>query len=63
MECPICKNRIGFVCGTCIECGYNHIDHEYGFITVSTIILKNLVSPDMFEYLVEEHERCKKVKF
>lgn len=24
MECPICKNKLGFNCGTCIECGYNY---------------------------------------
>lgn len=60
MECPICKNKIGFVCGTCIDCGYNQLDHTYHFIEVSTEILKQIVSPNMFYYLVAEHERFKK---
>lgn len=59
MECPICKNMMGFVCGTCVECGYNHIDHTYHFIKVSTEILEQIVSPGIFEYLVYEYERFK----
>ena len=34
MECPICKNRIGFNCGTCIECGYNYLSNKFDFIKV-----------------------------
>lgn len=60
MECPICKNKMGFVYSTCIDCGYNHNDHTYHFIEVSTKILEQIVSPEMFEYLVKEHERSKK---
>ena len=60
MECPICKNKIGFVCGTCIDCGYNQLNHAYDFIEVSTEILEQIVSPEMFDYLVAEHERFKK---
>lgn len=62
MECPICKNRMGFVCGTCIECGYNHDDHTYHFIEVSTEILEQIISPEMFWYLIAEHEESKKRK-
>ena len=60
MECPICKNKIGFVFGTCIECGYNHDDHTYHTIEVSTEILKQVVSPEMFRYFVCKHEEQKK---
>lgn len=62
MKCPICKSTMGFVCGTCIECGFNHYDNEYRFITISTDVLRSIVSMDMFDYLVKEHERCKKIK-
>lgn len=60
MTCPICKSTMGFVCGTCCRCGYNHLDHTYHFIEVSTEILEQIASPEMFEYLVAEHERFKK---
>lgn len=60
MECPICKNKYGFVSGTCIECGYNYIDNTYHFIEVRTELLERLVSPEVFEYLVAEHDKWKK---
>ena len=62
MTCPICKNTMGFACGTCIDCGYNQYDHTYHFIEVSTEILEQIVSPEIFWYLVAEHERFKKRK-
>lgn len=60
MECPVCKNNRGFVCGTCSNCGYNHLDHTYHTIEVSTDILSRFVSPEVFNYLISEHERWKK---
>ena len=57
MECPICKNKRGFVFGTCSECGYNYLDNTYYSIEVSTEILEQLVSPETFNFLVEQHER------
>lgn len=60
MECPICKNTKGFVCGTCCNCGYNHLDNTYHTIEVSTEILEQIVSPDIFDYLVEQHEKYKR---
>ena len=59
MKCPICDNMIGFAFGTCIDCGYNYIDHKYHFIEVDTETLERVVSPEVFEYLVAEHERFK----
>lgn len=60
MECPICKNNYGFAFGTCCKCGYNYLDNTYHTIEVSTEILKQVVSPDMFYYFVEQHERFKR---
>lgn len=50
---------MGFSFGTCIECGYNHNDHTYHFIEINTEILE-LVPQNMFNYLVEQHEKRKK---
>ena len=60
MECPICKNTMGFAFGTCIECGYNYNDNTYHFIEVDTETLERIVSPEMFDYLVERHEKFKR---
>lgn len=57
MECPICKSKIGFAYGTCINCGYNQLDHTYHTIKVNTEILEQIASPETFNYLVMEHER------
>ena len=59
MKCPICDNMIGFAFGTCIDCGYNYIDHTFHFIEVETEFLKELVSPEVFELLIAEHRRFK----
>lgn len=59
MKCPICDNMIGFTCGTCIDCGYNYLDHTFHFIEVSTETLEGLVSPEVFEFLVAEYRRYK----
>lgn len=32
--CPNCQNKQGFVCGTCIECGFNHSDGKFHWIRV-----------------------------
>jgi hypothetical protein len=57
VECPICQNKIGFTFGTCIQCGYNHIDHSYHTIEVDTAILRTLVDEETFDWLVYEHEQ------
>lgn len=57
MECPICKNKICFAYGTCIECGYNYIDNTFRHIRVNTNILKSLLPEEIFNNLVEEHKR------
>ena len=60
MECPICKNKMGFSFGTCIKCGYNHDDHTYHFIEINTEILELLVPQNVFNCLVEQHEKRKR---
>ena len=60
MECPICKNRIGFAFGTCVECGYNYLDFTFHKIEVNTDVLKSLLPEDVFWQLVEEHEKMKR---
>lgn len=32
--CPKCLNRIGFVFGTCGDCGWNYLDDTYHWIVV-----------------------------
>lgn len=33
-ECPHCGNRSGFAAGTCIECGWNDIEHQFHWVRV-----------------------------
>lgn len=49
MECPICKNTLGFNCGTCIECGYNYLNGKFEHIRVYVDDLKNIVPLDILE--------------
>lgn len=55
MQCPVCKNKVGFNCGTCIDCGYNYLNHEFTFINVSVNDLRNILSPDILECLIHQH--------
>jgi hypothetical protein len=32
--CPHCQNTMGFVFGTCIECGFNHLDNRFCWVKV-----------------------------
>lgn len=57
MECPVCGNTVGFAFGTCVRCGYNHEDNTYHFIKVNTEILQRLVSEEIFNLLVSDHEK------
>lgn len=60
MECPICKNRIGFNCGTCIECGYNYLSNKFDFIKVYVSDLERYLPKDVCDSLVDEHEKYKR---
>lgn len=48
MECPICKNKLGFNCGTCIECGYNYLNGKFEHIRVYVDDLKKYCSVGYF---------------
>ncbi len=30
--CPHCKNKLGFVCGVCTNCGFNCISHSFEWV-------------------------------
>lgn len=51
--CPHCRNRVGFVFGTCIECGFNHLDHSFHFITAQVHDLP----PESAAMLIAIHAR------
>lgn len=50
--CPVCKNKVGFAFGTCIECGYNHLDDSFHFIKVH---IDDLPEGEYKERLIEKH--------
>lgn len=54
--CPKCKNRVGFAFGTCIQCGYNHLDEEYTRIEVDMEVLEKYIPPYVLSCLIERHE-------
>ena len=54
--CPKCKNKVGFAFGTCIQCGYNHLDGEYTRIEVDMEVLERYIPPYILSRLIERHE-------
>lgn len=48
--CPHCQNTMGFVFGTCCNCGWNSIDHTFHFVQVS---LEDV--PSLDPYLLAKH--------
>ena len=56
-ECPVCKNKIGFAFGTCIQCGYDHIEEKFSRIEVDMETLEALLDPYMLDLLVNKHKR------
>ena len=59
MICPICKNKYGFVCGTCIDCGYNQHSNEFNWIKIDNNILKSILSHDeeLYNQIIEQYEQ------
>lgn len=51
-SCPHCSNKIGLVFGTCLECGFNHIQERFRFIKVDVEDLE----PEQ-EHLIWEHAK------
>lgn len=60
MICPLCKNTQGFVCGTCNDCGFNHLTQEFTFIEVSAEDLALLVPPLEQKLLIITHAERKR---
>lgn len=60
MNCPICKNKMGFACGRCVECGFNYITGEFEVIKVNVKLLKTLLPQDIVYELIDEHEKAKR---
>jgi hypothetical protein len=56
-ECPVCKNKIGFAFGTCIQCGYDHIEEKFSRIEVDMETLEALLDPYTLDLLVNKHRR------
>lgn len=56
-ECPVCKNKIGFAFGTCIQCGYDYIEEKFSRIEVDMETLEALLDPYTLDLLVNKHER------
>jgi hypothetical protein len=56
MKCPICGNKTGFTFGTCIDCGYNHIEHEFDWIKIDIKVLETLLSEEVLYYLLHRYE-------
>lgn len=59
MECPACKNKVGFAFGTCIRCGYNHYDKKYVRIEVDMEVLERYIPPYVLQSLIERHKQRK----
>ena len=47
---PHCGNKAGFVCGTCIRCGFNNISNYFTWIQVAVEDL-----PTELNYLIIRH--------
>jgi hypothetical protein len=50
--CEKCGNRIGFVFGTCCNCGWNYLDKTWHYIKVNV----NDLPMDLRYYLIDKHE-------
>lgn len=56
-ECPHCKNTVGFIFGTCSQCGYNYLSMQFEIIKVRVDDLPE----ETVDYLIGLHEnRTKK---
>lgn len=50
-KCPLCGNTHGFVCGTCCQCGFNHISCRFDWIKVDV----ERLPLGLREWLTERH--------
>ena len=49
--CLKCKNEMGFAFGTCVDCGWNYLDHSYHFIKIHVSDI-----PNGHEHLIDIHD-------
>ena len=54
-ECPVCKNKIGFVFGTCCNCGFNSETNQFKNIRVPVELLEYLISKENLHFLIKKH--------
>jgi len=52
-SCPKCANEYGFAFGTCIECGWNYLDHSWHHITVFDL---DVIPTYTRDFLIRKHE-------
>ncbi len=57
--CHHCKNEIGFVCGTCLECGFNYIEKKFSFIKVYVSDLPIESSNLILKHALRTENKCK----
>lgn len=57
--CPKCGNALGFVCGTCIDCGWDRLKNEYAFIRIWAGDLKTIAHkfPDLVGRIIDQHDQ------
>lgn len=51
--CPNCQNKIGFVFGTCIECGFNNLTNKFVWVKVYVVELPS----NGRDYYIDRHMR------
>lgn len=53
MACPKCNNIMGFVFGTCIECGWNYLSNQWEYIKVRVDDLPEEIQ----DYFIQKHAK------
>jgi len=56
-ECPKCGNTIGFCFGTCVNCGWNHLDNEWTSIQVNPNYLPYEIRQQLINIHAEKYSR------
>lgn len=56
-ECPHCKNRVGCVFGTCIECGFNYLDKTFHWCKIDADLIEYLPFDLQCRIIDKHHER------
>lgn len=59
--CNKCENRVGFVNGTCIKCGWNHLESQCRTIRVDTDYLPLATRHQLIKMHEERVERGRRL--